>query len=69
MMSFAPIVAPAGTTAVMVVELTTTKLVTATLLMVAPVAPVKPVPVIVIDVAPSIVPEEGDTDVTWSHCA
>ena len=64
----APVV-PAGATAVMVVGLTTTKLVTGTPLIVAPVDPVKLVPVIVIGVPPFKVPELGDIEVTVVHCA
>src|ERR1035437_7144450 len=62
-------VTPAGVTAVIVVAFTTTKLVTATPLMVAPVAPVKFVPVMVIAVPPSIVPDVGAIAVTVTHCA
>ena len=68
-MSFAPTLAPAGATAVMVVGLVTTKLVTETLLIVAPVAPVKPVPVIVIAVPAARGPLLGETEVTCNHCA
>ena len=62
-------VTPAGTTAVMLVGPKTTKLVTATPLIVAPVAPVKLVPVIVIAVPPFRVPVAGETEVTDVHCA
>ncbi len=48
--SLAPTDAPVGTTAVIVVAFTTTTLVAATPPIVTPVAPVKPVPVIVIAV-------------------
>ena len=65
--SFAPILEPAGVTAVIVVALTTTTLVAATPPMVTPVAPVNPVPVMVIEVPPAIVPLVGETEVTCSH--
>ena len=62
-------VVPAGVTPVIVVEFTTAKLVIGTPLIVAPVAPVKSVPVMVIAVPPLRVPEEGETEVTVTHCA
>ena len=65
----APTLAPAGATAVIVVELTTTKLVTATPLIVAPVAPMKLVPVMVIEVPALSGPLVGATAVTVVHCA
>ena len=67
--SFAPADEPAGVTPVIVVELTRTKEVIATPLTVAPVAPVKLVPVMVIDVPPRITPEVGETEVTVIHWA
>ena len=67
--SFAPIVALAGTTAVILVGPLTTKLVAATPPIVTAVAPVKPVPVKVIEVAPPSGPEGGATDATVNHCA
>jgi hypothetical protein len=48
----------------MLVELTTTTLVAAAPPMVTPVAPVKPVPVIVTGVPPAVEPEVGEMDVT-----
>ena len=60
---FAP-AAPAGVTAVMLVAETTTTLVAATPPTVTLVAPVRFVPVIVIEVPPVLEPEVGDTDVT-----
>ena len=66
---FAAPVTPAGAIAVIVVALTTTKLVTATPLIVAPVAPVKLVPVIVMGVPPLTVPDVGEIEETVVHCA
>ena len=51
---------PAGVVAVMLVELTTTRLVAAVPPMVTPVAPVKPVPVMVMVVPPAVDPAEGE---------
>ena len=68
-MSFAPTEAPAGVTAVIVVEFTTTKLVRATPFTVAPVEPVKPVPVMVIVVPPARGPLVAATEVTCNHWA
>jgi hypothetical protein len=59
--AFAP-AEPAGVTAVTVVELTTTTLVAATPPTVTTPAPVRFVPVIVIEVPPLVGPELGDTD-------
>jgi hypothetical protein len=67
--SFAPTVALVGTTAVIVVELTTTTLVAATPPIVTPVAPVNPVPVIVIGVVEANGPDGGATEATVNHCA
>ena len=58
-----------GTTAVIVVELTTTTLVAATPPIVTPVAPVNPVPVIVIGVVEESGPVGGATEATVNHCA
>ena len=58
---FAPTV-PAGVTAVMLVDETTTTLVAATPPTVTLVAPVKLVPVIVIAVPPAVEPEVGETE-------
>ena len=60
-MLFAPTV-PAGVTAVMLVDETTTTLVAATPPTVTLVAPVKLAPVIVIAVPPAVEPEVGDTE-------
>ena len=68
-MFLAPTVALKGVTAVIVVELTTTTLVAATPPIVTPVAPVNPVPVIVIAVPPARGPLVGDTEETCNHCA
>ena len=68
-MSFTPTLAPGGVTPVIVVALTRTNEVKATPLIVAPVAPVKFEPVIVIGVPPSIVPEVAATEATVIHCA
>jgi hypothetical protein len=60
-----PTVELAGVVAVISVELTTTTLVAAVPPTVTPVAPVKPVPVMVIEVAMETVPYVGDTAVTF----
>ena len=59
---FAPRLVPAGVTAVIVVALTMVKLVTGTPSIVTPVAPVKFVPVIVMEVPPESVPDDGETE-------
>jgi hypothetical protein len=53
-----------GVTAVIEVDETTVKLVAAVPPIVTPVAPVKPVPVMVTDVPPAVVPELGEIAVT-----
>ena len=68
-MSLAPVLTPAGVIPVIVVEFTTANEVSATPLTVALVAPVKLVPVMVIEVPPRIVPEVGETEATVIHCA
>lgn len=55
---------PGGVVHVAVVALVTIKLAQDTPPMLIPVAPVKAVPVIVIEVPPSVLPEEGATDET-----
>jgi hypothetical protein len=61
--------APAGVVAVMVVALTTEKVVAAAPPKVTPVAPVKPVPVMVTLVPPAMRPELGLTEVTVGPAA